>query len=88
MNAGFNDGLSGDEPGLGGCMQKTDFLISGMKCQGCVAAVSKALEHAEGFESASVDLENGTATVTGNIDPQSVCLLLGDAGYPAVVKSG
>jgi copper chaperone len=69
-------------------MLETVFLISGMKCQGCAAAVSQALEQVTGYESASVDLENGTATVTGQIDPQSVCMLLAEAGYPSVVKSG
>ena len=66
---------------------KTQFQVSGMKCDGCVENVQKALKDVVGYESAEVDLEQGTAVVTGDIDPQGVCQALTEAGYPSVVKS-
>jgi copper chaperone CopZ len=66
---------------------KTMFHVSGMKCAGCVENVEKALKDVIGYESADVDLEKGSATVAGDVDPQAVCLALTEAGYPSVVKS-
>jgi len=66
---------------------KTQFHVSGMKCGGCVNSVQKALKNVIGFESADVDLKQGTAIVIGEIDPQGVCQALTEAGFPAVVKS-
>ncbi len=66
---------------------KTMFHVSGMKCGGCVENVQKALKDVVGYESAEVDLEQGTATVAGDVDPQVVCQTLTAAGFPSVVKS-
>ena len=66
---------------------KTTFIVSAMKCQGCVNNVKNALAAVDGFESANIDLAQGTAVVYGNVDPQAVCAVLSQAGYPAVVKS-
>lgn len=65
----------------------TQFHVDGMKCGGCVENVQKALKNVIGFESADVDLKEGTARVTGDIDPQGICLALTEAGFPSVVKS-
>ena len=67
---------------------KTQFYVSGMKCGGCASTVQQALKDAEGVESADVNLDAGEASVDGDIDPQAICLLLTEAGYPSVVKSG
>lgn len=67
---------------------ETHFIVQGMKCQGCVSNAQNALAQVPGFESAQVDLQAGTASVTGNIDPQAACAALAAAGFPAVVKSG
>lgn len=45
-------------------MEKT-YKVRGMKCQGCVDKVTEKLSAVRGVESVSVDLENGTAQVTG-----------------------
>lgn len=66
---------------------QTQYYVQGMKCDGCIANANKALAVLPGFETAEFDLTQGTATVTGNVDPQAVCQALGGAGYPAVVKS-
>jgi len=65
----------------------TQFIVSNMKCQGCVDAATSAVKQVHGAESVSIDLEAGTAQVVGDIDPQAVCQALSEAGYPAVVKS-
>ena len=65
----------------------TNFHVNNMKCEGCVTNVKKALEGVVGVEAVEVDLKAATATVKGNIDPQSVSQALIEAGYPAVVKS-
>lgn len=66
---------------------QTKFHVQGMKCNGCVENAQKALSDLPGMENASFDLEQGTATINGDIDPQAACQLLTQAGYPAVVNS-
>lgn len=65
----------------------THFIVSNMKCQGCVDSATSAVNKVNGIESVSIDLAAGTADVVGDVDPQSVCQALTEAGYPAVVKS-
>ena len=38
-------------------------LVKGMSCEGCQAAVEKAIGNLEGVVSAQVDLQGGSATV-------------------------
>ena len=45
---------------------RTNFLVSGMTCQGCARSVTRALESVDGVRSAEVILENGYATVEWN----------------------
>jgi Cu+-exporting ATPase len=68
-------------------MMETAFYVQGMKCNGCITTAEKALQDVYGFESAEFDLAEGTAKITGDVDPQAVCQALTQAGYPAVVKS-
>jgi copper chaperone CopZ len=64
-----------------------NFYVQNMKCDGCIKKASEALQVVPGFESVEFDLKQGTATVTGAVDPQSVIAALTETGYPAVVKS-
>lgn len=66
---------------------ETHLHVQGMKCDGCIANANKALAAVPGFESANYDLNQGTATIFGDVDPQAVCHALTEAGYPAVVNS-
>lgn len=66
---------------------ETQFFIQGMKCDGCIATANEALQSLPGFVSAEFDLAAGEGVVKGNVDPQAVCRLLTEKGYPAVVKS-
>ena len=65
----------------------THYYVTSMKCDGCISNANKALGDLPGFNQAEFDLAAGTASVTGSVDPQAVCQALGEAGYPAVVKS-
>ena len=66
---------------------ETQFYIQGMKCDGCITTANEALKTVPGFVSAEFDLAAGVGVVKGNVDPQAVCQLLAESGYPAVVKS-
>ena len=65
----------------------TQFYVQGMKCEGCIAKANEAMSDLPGLVGAEFDLKQGLATVKGNVDPQAVCQVLAQAGYPAVVKS-
>lgn len=68
-------------------MQETEFYISGLKCDGCIANTKSKLEKVPGYQSAEFDLKAGEMKVVGDVDPQSVIAAVVDAGYGAVVKS-
>ncbi len=55
--------------------------IEGMMCPHCQANVQKTLENIEGVESVEVSLENKTATVETQIDPEILKKAITDAGY-------
>lgn len=60
-------------------MTKT-IIINGMMCPHCSGAVEKALNAIEGV-TATVDLANKSATVTGNVDNDVLIKVITDAGY-------
>jgi len=67
---------------------ETQFYISGLKCDGCIASSRAKLENVTGYESSAFDLKAGEMKVTGDVDPQAVIAAMKEAGYGAVVKSG
>lgn len=69
-------------------MTETQFYISGLKCDGCIASSRAKLEKVTGYESSAFDLKAGEMKVTGDVDPQAVIAAMKEAGYGAVVKSG
>jgi copper chaperone CopZ len=65
---------------------RTTLRISGMTCTHCVGAVRRALEETAGVNSASVDLEAGTAEVDYDpalANPRELTSVVADAGYEA-----
>ncbi len=44
-------------------MENVTIQVKGMSCEGCQAAVEKAIGNLEGVASAQVDLQGGSATV-------------------------
>ncbi len=61
----------------------TEIEISGMNCQHCVAAVTRALEAVPGVTAVSMDLAAGRARVDGVADPESLARAVIEAGYQA-----
>ncbi len=61
--------------------------VTGMTCQHCVSAVTKALQGVTGVESAEVSLENKQAVVMGDADSQTLIQAVKSEGYDAAVKS-
>ena len=61
-------------------MQKT-LKIEGMMCQHCVAHVTKALQGVEGVENVEVNLKKKTATLTTEVDNETLVKVIEAAGY-------
>jgi uncharacterized membrane protein YraQ (UPF0718 family)/copper chaperone CopZ len=58
--------------------------IDGMSCQGCVGNVTRALEACPGVRSARVDLQTGTAEISGRtLAPEELCAVVRDLGFEA-----
>ena len=68
-------------------MQTTTLGISGMTCQHCVAAVTKALQSVPGVQSAHVDLAQGKASVDGSAPVRLLIDAVAKAGYSATDKT-
>lgn len=66
-------------------MQQTTLKVTGMTCQHCVSAVTKALEQVPGVTAANVSLEQGQATVDGAADPSALLAAVKEEGYSAEV---
>ena len=58
-------------------------VIEGMMCMHCKAHVEKALNEIEGV-TATVDLENKTASITGDISDDVLIKAVEDAGYTVI----
>ena len=69
---------------LKGTTDMTTLKIEGMMCQHCQARVDKALRAVDGVEDVTVDLENGSAAVTGTADLEALKAAVVDAGYEVV----
>lgn len=63
--------------------QNYQLSITGMKCQGCVANVDKALKAVAGVSSATVSLEQNSASVTGDVSVAELIKAVEGAGYKA-----
>lgn len=57
--------------------------IEGMMCAHCSGRVEKALNDLPGV-TATVDLEAGTAAVTGDVSDEALTKAVADAGYTVV----
>jgi len=63
--------------------QHYQLSITGMKCQGCVSNVDKALKAVAGVSSATVSLEENSASVTGDVSAAELIKAVEGAGYQA-----
>jgi copper chaperone CopZ len=65
--------------------QHLEFIISGMTCDHCAAAVNRALKETAGARNATVDLATGRAAVSGvGLDSQQLIDAVKSLGYNAV----
>ena len=67
-------------------MAKTTLKVSGMTCQHCVQAVTRALQNTEGVTQANVDLQAGRASVEfeeGRVTPRELAGVVMEEGYAA-----
>ncbi len=68
-------------------MQATTLKVSGMTCNHCVSAVTKALAKVPGVESADVSLEKAQALVKGSADAQALIAAVKEEGYEAALQA-
>ena len=60
-----------------------ELKISGMNCQHCLAAVTRALTGVPGVDDLRVDLASGMAQVIGSADVDALIAAVVAAGYSA-----
>ena len=67
-------------------MQATTLKVTGMTCNHCVMAVTKALNKVAGVEAAEVSLENAQAVVKGGADAQALIDAVKEEGFEAALQ--
>jgi len=60
-----------------------NFKVDGMKCGGCVTSVSKAINELPEVVECNINLEQGTAIVTGAVSADDVIDAIIKAGFKA-----
>lgn len=58
-----------------------EYLITGMNCPHCQAAVTKSIAAVQGVENVNVELSTGRALVEGEHDPEAVAAAVHAAGF-------
>jgi copper chaperone len=61
-----------------------EIVISNLKCNGCVAAITDALKHIQGVKSVEVMLNTNTVKVETDVpvNREAIVKVLFDLGYP------
>lgn len=62
-------------------MGSTTYDVQGMTCGHCVRSVTEEIEGIDGVTSVDVRLEESTAVVDGDVDPEAVRAAVAEAGY-------
>ncbi|HEV8116790.1 MAG TPA: heavy-metal-associated domain-containing protein [Acidimicrobiales bacterium] len=62
-------------------MTTTTYDVKGMTCGHCVRSVTEEITGVEGVSAVDVNLEAGTATVTGDAAPDAVKAAVVEAGF-------
>ncbi|AYF43959.1 MULTISPECIES: heavy-metal-associated domain-containing protein [Halobacteriovorax] len=65
-------------------MKKVKFIVSGIKCGGCVSKVEGGLKDISGISSVDVDVENQEVLVSGesNFSNMQIKTTLSGIGFP------
>ncbi len=61
------------------------FKVNGMKCDGCVSNVEKAVKKLPGIESVEVDLDTAMTVVKGLASAESISAAIDAAGFNAIL---
>lgn len=65
-----------------------ELKVDGMTCDHCVRAVTEAITGVDGVSEASVDLDAGAATLTGDgVDLEAVVAAIVEEGYEAAPQA-
>ena len=64
-------------------MTTATYVVTGMTCAHCVAAVTKEIEALVGVEQVAVSLDSAWAIVTGSATEADVVAAVEEAGYSA-----
>lgn len=67
-------------------LDNTELMVSGMTCDHCQTAVTRALQGVAGVTEVSVDLSSGLARVRGEADPQALLDAVEGEGYKATLR--
>lgn len=67
-------------------MSTIELKITGMTCEHCVHATTKALQNVPGVEKVDVTLHPGAAVVQGQADPEALIAAVREEGYEAEVR--
>ncbi len=67
-------------------MSVIELRITGMTCEHCVRATTRALEGVPGVEKAEVTLKPGGAVVHGDADPAALVAAVKEEGYEAELR--
>lgn len=59
----------------------TEYIIKGMNCPHCQAAVTKSINGVKGIEEVDVNLSSGKATVKGKHNPEELIAAVRNAGF-------
>lgn len=62
--------------------------VEGMSCEGCVAAVTRAIRRLDPEADVAVDLDRGLVTARTRAQSLDVAQALGEAGYAATAMTG
>ena len=62
-------------------MTTTTYDVKGMTCGHCVRSVTEEITGIDGVSAVDVDLDAGTATVTGEADSAAVTAAVVEAGF-------
>lgn len=60
-----------------------EYIIKGMNCPHCQAAVTKSINSVKGVTQAEVSLSSGRATVEGEHNPEDLIAAVRAAGFDA-----
>ena len=62
-------------------MTTTTYTVQGMTCGHCTRSVTEEITGVEGVSAVDINLEAGTATVTGDAAPDAVKAAVVEAGF-------